>query len=448
MSPMSRHLSAALLTACVWGSGGGAWAAEAAPVAVKCPPTVPDTATCFGGVDSAGAHYVLAQPKDWNGTLVLHAHGGPFLGAPTAERAMEDLVRWSIFVKAGYAYAGSSFRQGGVAARAAAEDTERLRGIYRAHVALPTRTLLHGQSWGASVAVKAAEMFTAATLGTQPYDAVLLSAGVLGGGTRSYDFRTDLRAVYQHLCQNHPRPSEPQYPLGLGLPAGASMTAADLNSRVTECLGPEAKDAPRTAEQRAKAETLAKVIRIPENQIRAHLRWATFHFQDISRQRTGGGNPFGNVGVRYTGSGDDEALNAAVPRFSADPEAYRRLAADMDPTGRIPVPVLSVKWIGDTTAFVELDSHFKSVMEAGGSGERLVQTFTTQAVSHSYISDPTYSALAAALLKWAAGGPKPTPQTVADDCRALEAQFGPGCSFAPGYVPAALSSRVPERQRP
>jgi hypothetical protein len=448
MSPLSRHLRLVLLTTCVWGAGGGAWAAEAAPVAVKCPPTVPNTATCFGGVDSAGAHYAIAQPKDWNGTLVLHAHGGPFLGAPTAERAMEDLVRWAIFVKAGYAYAGSSFRQGGVAATAAAEDTERLRGLYRAHVAQPTRTLLHGQSWGASVAVKAAERFTAATLGTQPYDAVLLSAGVLGGGTHSYDFRADLRAVYQHLCHNHPRPSEPQYPLGLGLPAGVSMTAADLEQRVTECLGSDKKDAPRIAEQRAKAETLAKVIKIPESHIRANLRWATFLFQDISRPRTGGGNPFGNVGVRYTGSGDDAALNAAVPRFSADPEAYRRLAADMDPTGRIPVPVLTVKWIGDTTAFVELDGHFKSVMAAGGSGDRLVQTFTTQAVSHSYISDPTYPALAAAVLKWATGGPKPTPQSVADDCRAFEAQFGPGCSFAPAYVPAALSSRVPERQRP
>lgn len=92
---------------------------------------------------------------------------------------------------------------------------------------------------------------------------------------------------------------------------------------------------------------------------------------------------------------------------------------------------------------MELDSHFKSVMDAGGSGERLVQTFTPQAVSHSCISDPTYPALAAAVLRWAVGGPEPMPQSVADDCRVFEARFGPGCSFAPAYVPAALSSRAP-----
>ena len=37
-------------------------------------------------------------------------------------------------VKAGYAWAGSTFRQGGVAVRDAAEDTERLRGIFEAAV--------------------------------------------------------------------------------------------------------------------------------------------------------------------------------------------------------------------------------------------------------------------------------------------------------------------------
>lgn len=122
---------------------------------------------------------------------MLHAHGGPDLAAPTADRAAEDLVRWSIMVRAGYAWAGSTYRQGGVEVRAAAEDTERLRGIFRQHVAKPQRTILHGQSWGAGVAAKGAEMFNEQTVGERPYDGVLLTSGVLGGGTHAYDFRTD-----------------------------------------------------------------------------------------------------------------------------------------------------------------------------------------------------------------------------------------------------------------
>ena len=443
--PLTAAAAAILfLSAC---GGGDDDFKEAAPTATTCPAAVPDTARCLQGQDSAGAYYLIAMPKDWNGNLVLHAHGGPSLDAPTTERATEDLTRWAIAVKAGYAWAGSTFRQGGVEVRAAAEDTERLRKIFRKHVAQPRRTILHGQSWGAGVAAKAAEMFTAATVGTQPYDAVLLTSGVLAGGTRSYDFRLDLRAVYQYLCSNHPRPTEPAYPLAIGLPAGSTMTQADLSARTAECLGLNKTAAQRTPEQQAKVQTIEKVIRIPASSIQAHLNWGTFHFQDVVAKRTGGASPFGNIDAQYTGSADDAALNAGVQRFRAAPEAVQRFGADTDPSGTIPVPVLSTKWISDPTAFVELDAYFKEVMVRGGSGERLVQTFTTQG-THSYISDPTYPTLLTALLQWVDEGKKPTPAGIAQQCAANEGQFGTGCSFAPDYVPASLDTRVTVRARP
>lgn len=422
--------------------------AEAAPQKSACVAAVPADATCYTGVDSAGAHYLIAMPANWNGRLVLHAHGGPSLDAPTAERSEEDLTRWAIMVKAGYAWAGSTFRQGGVEVRAAAEDTERLRGIFRTHVAKPSLTILHGQSWGAGVAAKAAEMFTEATVGEKPYDGVLLTAGVLGGGTRSYDFRTDLRVVYQYLCNNHPRPTETQYALNLGLPADVTMTQAQLRTRVNECLGLDKPAAQRTAEQQEKVTTIVNVIKIPETSIQAHLNWGTFHFQDISSKRTGGASPFGNVGAVYTGSGNDTALNAGVLRYSADPAGYEKFSFDTDPTGKIPVPVLTAKWIGDPTAFVELDARFKDVMQKGGSSDRLVQTFTTNAQSHSYISDATYPTLLSALIDWVEKGNKPTPASVAAACPSFEAQFGAGCSFDAAYTPPPLVSRVPARERP
>jgi hypothetical protein len=440
----------------VAGCGGGgageivgpAASVEAAPQKSACPAAVPSTASCLTGTDSKGAHYLIVMPADWNRRLVLHAHGGPDLSAPTPERSVEDITRWAIMVKAGYAWAGSTFRQGGVEVRAAAEDTERLRGIFRTHVAKPAFTILHGQSWGAGVAAKAAETYTAETVGEKPYDAVLLTAGVLAGGTRSYDFRTDLRVVYQYLCNNHPRPTEAQYALNLGLPAGVTMTQAQLAARVNECLALDKPAAQRTAEQQAKISTIEKVVKIAPTQIQSHLNWGTFHFQDISGKRTGGASPFGNTGANYTGSTNDAALNAGVLRYRADPTAYQRFAADTDPVGKIPVPVLSAKWINDPTAFVELDARFKEVMQQGGSGDRLVQTFVGTAQSHSYISDPTYPALLTALANWVEKGTKPTPESVAASCPAFEAQFGAGCSFLPTYTPPSLESRVPARERP
>ncbi|WP_373692600.1 hypothetical protein [Acidovorax sp.] len=421
--------------------------AEAAPVAAACPKDLAPIARCLSGQDSAGAYYLIAMPQQWNGRLVLHAHGGPALGAPRMERSVEDLTRWSIMVRAGYAWAGSTFRQGGVEVRAAAEDTERLRQIFVQHVAQPQRTVLHGQSWGASVAAKGAEMFQTTANGKRPYDAVLLTSGVLAGGTRSYDFRTDLRVVYQYLCNNHPRPTEAQYALNIGLPADAAMTQADLAARLNECLALNKPAAERTPEQQRKVQTIVDVIRIPANSIQGHMNWATFHFRDVVQHRTGGASPFGNRGVLYRGSPDDAALNAAVLRYRADPDAVTRFAQDTDLTGRIPVPVLTVKGVDDPTAFVELDAAFKATMAQGGSAARLVQTFT-QHNTHSYLSDPTYPTLLAALLRWVDTGDKPTPEGIARQCAGMETPFGKGCAFLPGYVPAPLASRVAERERP
>lgn len=422
-------------------------AAEKAPVSTPCPKDIAAIARCLSGQDSAGAYYLIAMPNQWNGHLVMHAHGGPTLGAPKAERAVEDLERWSIMARAGYAWAGSTFRQGGVEVRAAAEDTERLRQIFVQHVAKPQRTILHGQSWGASVAAKGAEMFQRTADGQRPYDAVLLTSGVLAGGTRSYDFRTDLRVIYQHLCNNHPRPTEAAYPLNIGLPKEVSMTQADLQARVNECLALNKPAAERTPEQQRKVQTIVDVLHIPASSIQSHLNWGTFHYRDVVQHRTGGASPFGNMGAQYKGSPDDAALNAAVLRYRADAAAVARFAQDTDPTGRIPVPVLTVKGVNDPTAFVELDAYFKGTMERGGSGARLVQTFTQHA-THSYLSDPTYPTLMTALLRWVDAGEKPTPEGIAQQCPANEARFGKGCAFLPAYVPASLSSRVVDRERP
>jgi hypothetical protein len=437
--------AAALLGACAHSPGV---IDEPAPTAVACPPAIASIARCLGGTDRQGAHYLIALPTNWSGVLVLHAHGGPTLGPPQPGRAAEDLTRWAITVRAGHAWAGSTFRQGGVAVRAAAEDTERLRLIFLQHVAQPKRTLLHGQSWGAGVAAIGSEMYTAAsTGGAAPYDAVLLTSGVLGGGTRSYDFRLDLRVIYQQLCNNHPRPDEPAYPLWQGLPADSKLTRAQLAARVNECLGLDKPAAQRSAEQARRVAVITSTLRIPDSSIQGHLAWATWHFQDIALFRTGGGNVFGNIGAEYRGSADDAALNAAVARYAADPAAVRRFGTDTDPQGRTPVPVLSAHAIGDAVAFVELQSVYRNTVQRAGRGGGLVQVFTDDR-DHSYWSDPIYVALMQALLAWVEGGAKPTPQTVAQLCAAAEARFGPGCRVRADYRPAPLDARVTPRQRP
>ncbi len=98
------------------------------------------------------------------------------------------------------------------------------------------------------------------------------------------------------------------------------------------------------------------------------------------------------------------------------------------------MPVLTAKGIDDATAFVrELDAAFKATMEQAPSSH-LVQTFTRHS-SHSYLTDPTYPTLMAALLRWVEEGTRPTPASIASECPALEATFGKGCAFVPEYRP-------------
>lgn len=416
--------------------------AEPAPTATTCPAGLPTGTRCLSGKDRLGSLYLMAVPPAWNGTLVLHAHGGPFLGEPSLARVQEDLERWSIFPRAGYAWAAASYRQGGVAVGAAAQDTERLRRIFVRHVAQPRHTLLHGQSWGASVAARGSETFTEG----KPYDGVLLTSGVLAGGTHAYDFRLDLRVIYQHLCHNHPRPDERDYPLWMGLPQGGIMNGPDLRQRLDDCLGLGHPAAQRSPEQARKLKTLTTVLRIPEGSVQGHMNWATWHFQDIAR-RYHWQPVFGNRGAVYAGSQDDDALNREVARYTADPQAVAAFGADADPQGKLVVPTLSAHAIHDATAFVEMQHRFAQTVRQAGRESLLVQAFTNER-DHSYWNDASYVALAGALIDWIEKGERPTATGIAQRCDAAAQRFPSACRFDPAYQPAPLDSRVTPRQRP
>lgn len=421
----------------------------AAPRPAPCPASVPADARCYTGADGAGAFYWIAIPKDWNRVLVLHAHGGPELGAPRAERSEEDLQRWAITVKAGYAWAGSTYRRGGYGVTMAAEDTERLRRIFVQRFGAARRTLLHGQSYGAGVAAKAAELFAPAGGTGSPYDGLVLTSGVLGGGNAAYEFRLDLRVVYQYVCRNHPKPDEPQYPLWQGLPMDSALTRKALAERVRECTGVGLPAAQRSPAQAARLKTLLTAVKIPERSLVAHLNWATWLFQDLVQRRLQGRNPFGNVGAVYAGAADEAAaLNAGVTRYAADPQAQGALAADSMPTGRTALPTLTLHAIDDPTAFVELEHVYRGIRQAAGTGDRLVQSFSAER-EHSYLSDPEYPALFDALVDWIDRGDEPTPAGLAQRCAALRPRFDSdgrnGCHLRPQWQPPPLESRVPPR---
>ena len=155
-----------------------------APEKHTCPEGLPARTTCYAGQDPNGAYYWIAIPEHWNQVLVVHSHGGPSLKPPTLEDPLGDLRRFSVTVAEGFAWAGSSYRHAGYGVRDAAQDTDTLRQLFWSAFGRPHYTLLHGQSWGANVAAKTAELYGQDASGKHVYDGVVLTSGVTGLSAR------------------------------------------------------------------------------------------------------------------------------------------------------------------------------------------------------------------------------------------------------------------------
>ncbi len=415
--------------------------------ATACPKGLPADTHCFAGRDHNGAYYWIALPKAWNGTLVVHTHGGPSLTTPNLNDPVADLQRFVVIIDEGFAWASSSYRHAGFGVRDAAADTDNLRRIFWAKFGRPKHTLLHGQSWGANVAVKTTELYGVDAVGGRVYDGVVLTSGVLGGGTKSYDFRADLRVVYQYYCHNLPRAGEEDYPLWQGLASDNQLKREDIAARVDECTGAESRASSRSAAQQRNLNNISNVVRIEDRSLASHMDWATLVFRDLVERQLARQNPFSNIGVIYAGSDDDAALNEGVQRFAATQAGVNGLAYDADLSGKLTAPTLTLHAEHDPIAFVELENAFREAVVKAGDDDLLLQSFTDEH-EHRKEATPEYAALLRTMIDWIATGQKPTLQSLATACEAAQRTYGETCHFDPSFYPKPLATRVYSRTKP
>jgi hypothetical protein len=272
------------------------------------------------------------------------------------------------------------------------------------------------------------------------FDGVLFNSGFVAGAPVGYEFRADLRAVYQYYCKNMPRPEEPQYPLWMGLHADSKMTLKDMTALVDECTGVSKPAEARTEQQKQNLANILGVMRIPQGEFVRHMQAATFLFRDIAQRTTGGKSAFSNMGVRYRGSPNDEELNKGIARFEADPAALAALRADGEASGALPVPLLSIHSLNDPRVAVEVQSLYRDRVRATGSGDRLVQAYTDER-AHSGQSDPVLAAALQSVMQWVEKGVKPTPQSLLAMCEQLVVRLGGPCNYKPEFEPKAYNTR-------
>jgi hypothetical protein len=417
----------------------------ALPDPAPCPDQIAAVATCYAAKLETGAYVTAALPKTWNGDLVVFAHGGPSLLPPTATYSKSDLDKYAYAVRRGFAWVASSYRREGYGVAMAAADTNDARKFFIARIGKPRRTVLHGASYGGLVGAKLIETYAKNPDGSLNFDGAFLNSGAVTGATLNYQHRVDLRAVYQYYCRNMPRPDETPYPLWNGVAPDSAMTLKDLETTIDECTGISHPAAARSEPQKQNLANILGVMGYRENLLVRHMQAGTLLFRDIVRNTTSGRNPFSNVGVHYKGSSDDAALNRDVVRFDADPSAAAALKADGDPTGVLPVPVVSIHSINDPQVVVEAQSAYLDAIKAAGSTDRLVQAFTDEQ-GHTAQSAPELAAGLDALMQWIDNGVKPTAQSIAASCEQLRASLDGPCRYRPEYAPKPYTTRYYTRE--
>src|ERR1700731_3848610 len=95
---------------------------QALPDTAACPEAIAAIATCYSAKQETGAYLLAAMPKNWNGNLIVFAHGGPDTAPPTATRSQADLDKYAVAVQRGFAWIATTYRREGYGIAMAVED--------------------------------------------------------------------------------------------------------------------------------------------------------------------------------------------------------------------------------------------------------------------------------------------------------------------------------------
>ena len=282
------------------------------PDTTKCPDAVAELATCYTARLPTGAYLLAAMPRNWSGNLIVFAHGGPHIVPPTVSTSQTDLQEVPPSVSPWAMHHGVHLPQGRVRrADGGCRYRRRPQVLRRAH-RQARRTVLHGASYGGLVGAKLIE-----TSGN--YDGAFFNSGAVAGSIGNYEFRADLRAVYQFYCNNLPAPGDAQAPLWAGLPAGSKMTLKEMTERIDSCTGIAKPADARSDEQKKNLANILGGCAFPKPAGSAHAG-GDFVLRDLAERSRAGPQRVLECEGPLPGLADD-ALNRGVTRFDSDPAA-------------------------------------------------------------------------------------------------------------------------------
>lgn len=363
------------------------------------------------------AVYEIEVPLNWNGGLVLYAHGFAGFGTEVSVAPPPVSLR-SWMIDHGYAWAASSFSENGYTPGIGADDTLALKRQFEQTVGKPKRTYIAGASMGGNVVVLLMEHYP------NEFDGGFSMCGAVDG-EGIIDYLTSWTAVAEFVS---------------GISFTAPENAANLGSILLSEL-PKRFGSPDAPTQ--KGQQFASVIRNLTGGPRPFFGEG-FKEQYVvnfglvitdPQRKTLSVAAATNAGVTYSVDQSlgltNEALNAGVPRYAADP-ALRNAAAHPDAvetSGKISKPLLTIHGLGDLFVPISQEQLYRSKADAAGAGDLLVQR-AIRSGGHCKFSDAEIKAGFADLVAWVEEGKKPAGDAVTGDLsdagRAFTTPLRPG----------------------
>jgi len=161
-----------------------------------------------GPIDTTGtindAPYRIVVPANWNGTLLVYAHGYRDKADHPGEvdNRNPDIAPNSALATAllaqGFALAGSAYRDNGWEVEGGIQDTKDLAVYFRENIAKPEKTIIWAFSMGTVIGFKSMERFAGS------YDGALCAWPVGAGATSSWDAAGDLALAYDTVFEMGP----------------------------------------------------------------------------------------------------------------------------------------------------------------------------------------------------------------------------------------------------
>lgn len=358
-------------------------AAGAAALTAPATAEVQEVTVHTGEID--GARFRVEVPAKWNGTLLLYSHGlyGPGFVPDELELVNQAAARPQLLAH-GYALAASLYRTpNGYPVQQALDDQQRLIDWFNAQVGRPRRVIAWGASGGGLISVLLGERHP------RRIDGVVSMCGPVGGASGLMNQFLDLAFTIRVLLA----PDRGLELVHISRPEANEATAATVVQEATTTAPGRARLAlaaalasipawSRALESRptSVSEQVAQVATY--HQLLGWFAWGAGR-ADVEGQAAG--NPSWNVGVDYGRQLARSAgrplvvqayrearldLNAdlarlnATPRVRPDQRAVEWLVRYGQPTGRTPVPVLTLHAIGDVLPveherqYAELNTHF------------------------------------------------------------------------------------------